>query len=76
MGIQELQITVLGPTGTGKTTLLTAMYAQFDKNVGSANLELTPDDDTSARLQDRLIELKDALSLFESRGQLDLGVLM
>jgi hypothetical protein len=69
MGIQELQITVLGPSGTGKTTLLTAMYEQFDKNVGSANLELTPDDDTSARLQDRLTELQEALSLFESRGR-------
>lgn len=71
MGMQELQITMLGPSGTGKTTLLTAMYAQFEKDVGAANLELTPDDDTSARLQDRLTELKhpfDAFSLFEAHG--------
>ena len=69
MGMQELQVTVLGPANTGKTTLLTAMYEQFEKNIKSVNLELTPDDDTSCLLQDRLIELKSAFESFESRGR-------
>ena len=69
MGIQELQITVLGPSGTGKTTLLTAMYQQFERNVKDVDLELTPDYETSAILQDRLDELKSAFDSFESRGR-------
>lgn len=69
MGMQELQITVLGPTGTGKTTLLTAMYEQFDKTVKYVDLELTPDEETSFKLQDRLDELKKAFELFESCGR-------
>ncbi|MGC1525687.1 MAG: hypothetical protein WA783_06515 [Phormidesmis sp.] len=69
MGIQKLQITVLGPRGTGKTTLLTAMYEQFDKNVKDVDLELTPDEETSFKLQDRLDELKSAFELFETRGR-------
>lgn len=72
MGIQELQITVLGPSGAGKTTLLTAMYQQFESNVKDVNLELTPDYDTSAILQDRLDDLKSAFELFESRGRVGL----
>ena len=44
--MQELQITMLGPTGVGKTTLLTAMYEQFERNIGSTDLQLTPDDDS------------------------------
>ncbi len=72
MGMQELQITVLGPSGAGKTTLLTAMYQQFENNVENVNLELTPDYETSAMLQDRLDDLKSAFELFESRGRVGL----
>jgi hypothetical protein len=68
--MQELQITMLGPTGVGKTTLLTAIYEQFESNVGLTNLQLTPDDDSVAILQDRLIELKSLLDVFEARGRM------
>ena len=67
--MQALQITMLGPTGVGKTTLLTAMYEQFENNIGSTNLQLTPDEDSSAILQDRLVELKSLLDVFEARGR-------
>lgn len=73
MGLQELQITVLGPSAVGKTTLLTAMYQQFESNVKDISLELTPDYETSAILQDRLDDLKSAFELFESRGRVGLG---
>lgn len=72
MGIQELQITVLGSAGTGKTTLLTAMYEQFENTIRNVDLELTPDDETSVVLQDRLIDLKSALKVFESKGRVGL----
>lgn len=68
--MQELQITMLGPTGVGKTTLLTAMYEQFESNIGQTNLQLTPDDESSAILQDRLVELKSLLDVFEARGRM------
>lgn len=67
--MQELQITMLGPTGVGKTTLLTAIYEQFESNIGSTDLQLTPDDDSAAILQDRLIELKSLLDVFEAKGR-------
>jgi hypothetical protein len=66
--MSELQITMLGPSGVGKTTLLTAMYEQFESNIGSTDLQLTPDEDSSAILQDTLIDLKSLLDAFEAKG--------
>jgi len=66
--MQELKITMLGPTGVGKTSLLTAMYEQFETTVGRTNLQLTPDEESSAILQERLVELKTLLDDFEARG--------
>ena len=67
--MQELKITMLGASGVGKTTLLTAMYEQFESNIGNTNLQLTPDDESAAILQDRLIELKSLVNVFEARGR-------
>lgn len=68
--MQELKITMLGASGVGKTTLLTAMYEQFESNIGNTNLQLTPDDESAAILQDRLIELKSLLDVFEAKGRM------
>ena len=56
--LHELQISMLGGTGVGKSTLLSVMYEQFDATVGQANLQLTPDPETNARLDRSLTELK------------------
>ncbi len=66
--MHELKITMLGPTGVGKTSLLTAMYEQFANNIGEVDLQLTPDDESSATLQERLIDLKSLLDDFEAKG--------
>lgn len=66
--MQELKITMLGPRGVGKTSLLTAMYEQFESTIGRTNLELSPDEESSAILQERLIELKSLLDDFEAMG--------
>jgi GTPase SAR1 family protein len=66
--MHELKVTMLGSTGVGKTSLLTAMYEQFANNIGKTDLQLTPDDESSAILQERLIELKSLLDDFEARG--------
>lgn len=52
--MHEVKITMLGPSGVGKTTLLTAMYEQFESNIGKTNLQLTPDEESSAILQETL----------------------
>ncbi|MGB5714320.1 MAG: hypothetical protein WBM44_25840, partial [Waterburya sp.] len=70
--MQELKITMLGASGVGKTTLLTAMYEQFESNIGNTNLQLTPDDESAAILQDRLIELKSLVDVFEARDRMGL----
>ena len=66
--MQELKITMLGPSGVGKTTLLTAMYEQFESNIGKTNLQLAPDEESSAILQECLVKLKTLLEDFEATG--------
>jgi hypothetical protein len=66
--MHELKITMLGPSGVGKTSLLTAMYEQFESNIGRTNLQLTPDLESSALLQERLAELKSLPDSFETKG--------
>ncbi|MCT7974306.1 TRAFAC clade GTPase domain-containing protein [Laspinema olomoucense] len=51
-----LNVTMLGPSGVGKTSLLAAMYDQFD-NV-SKDLQLLPDEETKLFLEQRLKQLK------------------
>ena len=59
---QTLKITMLGSRGVGKTSLLAAMYDQFDKIIGQKNLQLTiPDDANRAILDQRLTELKNVV---------------
>lgn len=53
-----LKITMLGPTGVGKTSLLAAMYRHFEETIGLTNLQLRPDRTSSALLQQRLEELQ------------------
>ncbi|MBW4643960.1 MAG: hypothetical protein KME23_13385 [Goleter apudmare HA4340-LM2] len=66
--MHELKITMLGASGVGKTSLLTAMYEQFESNIGKTNLQLTPDLNSSALLQERLAELKTLPDSFETKG--------
>ena len=54
---QELCVTMLGPRGVGKTSLLASMYECLQTTV-ETNLQLTPDTESSARLADRLADLK------------------
>lgn len=66
--MHELKITMLGSSGVGKTTLLTALYEQFENTIGKTDLQLTPDEESSAILQERLMELRSLLDDFEPRG--------
>lgn len=65
---QEIKIAMLGASGVGKTSLLTAMYEQFENTIGQTNLQLTPDLKSSAILQERLGELKSLTDDFEATG--------
>jgi Double-GTPase 2 len=65
---QEIKIAMLGASGVGKTSLLTAMYEQFAETIGKTNLQLTPDYESAALLQERLGELKSLLDNFEAKG--------
>jgi GTPase SAR1 family protein len=56
--MQTLKITMLGSSGVGKTSLLSAIYDQFDQIIGQTNLQLTPDDNSTTILEHRLTELK------------------
>lgn len=66
--MQHILTSMLGPSGVGKTSLLTAMYEQFESTVGAAQLQLTPDEESSAILQDRLAELRSLTYTFEATG--------
>lgn len=56
---QTLKITMLGCIGVGKTSLLAAIYDQFDQVIGKTNLQIQPTDDASRIIiEQRLEELK------------------
>jgi hypothetical protein len=65
---QEIKIAMLGASGVGKTSFLTAMYEQFESTIGQTNLQLTPDLESAAILQERLGELKSLTDNFEATG--------
>lgn len=65
---EQLNIMMIGPMAAGKTSLLAAMYDQFDKVVKNAKLQLVPEPKTSILLQNNLGKLK---SMIE--GRLDVG---
>ncbi|WP_231867034.1 hypothetical protein [Anabaena sp. 4-3] len=57
--IQTLKITMLGSSGVGKSSLLAAIYDQFDQVIGKTNLQIKPTDDATRVIMDaRLQELK------------------
>ncbi len=68
---KELKVTMLGHRGVGKTSVLTAMYEQFSDTFEEADLQLTPDPESSALLQERLGELKGLLDDFEATAGLE-----
>ncbi len=67
--MQELQVTMLGPSGVGKTTLLTAVYDQFEENIGATDLEFKPDDESLGIIDDNLIALKSLTDVYEAKGR-------
>ncbi len=67
--IHELQVTMLGPSGVGKTTLLTAVYDQFEDNIGSTNLELKADEESVGIINDNLVALRSLTNVYEAKGR-------
>jgi len=65
---REIKITMLGATGVGKTSLLTAMYDQFENTIGQTNLQLIPDLKSNAILQEKLGQLQSLVDEFEATG--------
>ncbi len=68
--MQEYRITLLGPTGVGKTSLLTSMYYLFEHaNLGIEHaLQLTPELESSAIINRQLEALKCLQEKFEATG--------
>lgn len=73
LGVQTLKITMLGASGVGKTSLLAAIYDQFDKIIGTTNLQLTPDNQSRAILDERLQKLKSLVSEISIRVREGIG---
>ena len=63
--MNELKITLLGPSAVGKTSLLTSMYEQFNRISLQANLQLIPEPESHAILKKRLQELKSITETFK-----------
>jgi hypothetical protein len=68
---KEIKIAMLGASGVGKTSFLTAMYEQFESTIGQTNLQLTPDLESAAILQEYLVKLKSLTDNFEATGGID-----
>ncbi|MDJ0552902.1 MAG: hypothetical protein QNJ68_00345 [Microcoleaceae cyanobacterium MO_207.B10] len=63
--MNELKITLLGPSAVGKTSLLTSMYEQFKRISFQGNLQLIPEPESQAILNKRLQELKSITETFK-----------
>ncbi len=68
---QELNIAMLGASGVGKTSLLTAMYKEFAHTLGKTNLLFKPEPETFDRLNDRLAELKSLSEDFDASAGIE-----
>jgi Double-GTPase 2 len=58
MAIPEYKITMLGPSGVGKTSLLTAIYEKFEQIAGQIEITIDPESDTLKQIQHCLTQLK------------------
>jgi hypothetical protein len=58
MPIPEYKITMLGPSGVGKTSLLTAIYEKFEDTAGQIEITLDPESETLQQIQNCLFQLK------------------
>jgi hypothetical protein len=65
-----VDVTMLGSTGTGKTSLLASIYDQIDMVIGETDLAIVADERTSLRLQ----EAVDALSSLPGEIKLEGGL--
>jgi serine/threonine protein kinase len=65
-GNPTLKITVFGARGVGKTSILAAMYDQFNKTTKNTDIQLTANIGTSAILQERVAELQSPFSASEN----------
>ena len=54
----EFEVLMFGPRYVGKTSLLTAMYYEYDREINRTSIQFTPDFDTASTLGERLGELK------------------
>ena len=67
---KEYQVTMLGPRGVGKTSILAGMYDQFE-SVDGLDFGLIATSTTSQRLNDKVAVLKSQLDEFEATTGLD-----
>ena len=70
--MSELRVLILGPRGVGKSSILAAMYDQFEKVVGRVDLQLNAFEPGASILQDRLANLH---SLFDGKFKVGKGLL-
>jgi GTPase SAR1 family protein len=67
--MKKIKVTMLGPSGVGKTSLLAAIYEQYRSTINGTELQIMPDHGSEARLIKRLNELKNLeTAKFETSG--------
>jgi hypothetical protein len=72
---KTLRVTMLGGRGVGKTSLLAAVYSQFENHVRELFLQLRPDVQTSLTLTEKKQELEqanDTITTLGVKGSVDM----
>ncbi|MDF0556189.1 hypothetical protein [Kamptonema sp. UHCC 0994] len=70
---EDYKITMLGPSGVGKTSLLTVMWDRLADTIGEASLQLTPEPESLFKLQKCLKDLKSLANRgnFQAKGGIE-----
>ncbi|TAE59548.1 MAG: hypothetical protein EAZ87_09235 [Nostocales cyanobacterium] len=54
----EFEVLMFGPAYVGKTSLLSSMYYEYDREINQTSIQITPDPETASTIGERLGELK------------------
>lgn len=71
----SLRVSMLGPSGVGKTSMLASMWDQMEMVVSRSDLQLVPDADDAAELNEKILDLKRLFATNDLKPMMNAGIM-